>query len=330
MTEPSVSVIIDTFNYGCFIEQAIDSVLSQDFPADRREVLVVDDGSSDNTAERVKKYGSQIQYFQKQNGGQASAFNFGFARARGEVLCFLDADDYWLPGKLRKVADAFQSDPAGMVYHDYELSNPNAQGVPTNLDLISGQVPADFGSLMRYRVFPTSCLAFRRSALERLLPMPEAINLQADAYLALLVIFVAPILALPEKLTVYRIHGDNLYSVTGARNTPQSQRRRFQTLKIVLEEMRLWLTRNGFHISDRNVRAFLDQWAIFQQAAEYPIDPPTRWQLFSHLLRYNRTYRYRQNWKLTILNYASAVGALVRGYRPPNSQMMPTEGIRRG
>src|ERR1019366_1291617 len=128
----------------------------------------------------------------------------------------------WLPDKLRRVADAFRSNPAGMVSNNYEVSSPDVYGnAPSNLDLVSGFVPPDLNSLLRYRIFPTSCLAFRRAALDRLLPVPEGIKLQADAYLALLIIFVTPVLAIPEKLTVYRIHGENLYSVTGGRNTPE-------------------------------------------------------------------------------------------------------------
>jgi hypothetical protein len=88
--------------------------------------------------------------------------------------------------------------------------------------------------------------------------------------------------------------------------------------------------RNGYNTNERNIRAFLDQWTIFQQAAEYAIDPPTRLQLFLHLLRYNRTYRGQQNWKLTILNYLSAVAALVRRYKRPNRQIAPPEGVQRG
>src|SRR6266436_367397 len=80
-----ITVLITTHNYGHFIEHAIDSVLSQDFPLEQVQILVVDDGSIDDTRDRVKKYGSRVEYFYKPNGGQASALNFGFAHARGEI-----------------------------------------------------------------------------------------------------------------------------------------------------------------------------------------------------------------------------------------------------
>ncbi len=101
-----------------FIEQAIESVLTQDFAMEQVEILVVDDGSTDDTAERVKKYGGAIRYFRKENGGQASAFNLGFAEARGEFVFMLDADDYFLPGKLRRVMEEFEKHPElGTIYH---------------------------------------------------------------------------------------------------------------------------------------------------------------------------------------------------------------------
>src|SRR3981081_958698 len=141
MNPPLVSVLIDTYHYGHFIEQAIDSVLSQDFPADQMEVLIIDDGSTDDTEARLKKYGSKIQYFRKVNGGQASAFNWGFSRSRGELLFFLDADDYWLPHKLSRMVDAFQDGDAGMISNNYDLSSPAARAsIPTDLALVSGNV----------------------------------------------------------------------------------------------------------------------------------------------------------------------------------------------
>src|SRR3954469_12702132 len=120
MTTPVISVVITTYNYGCFIEEAIESVLGQDFPAEQVEVVIVDDGSMDGTAERVKKYGERVRYFYQENRGQAAALNAGFAEARGEIISLLDADDYVLPGKLARVADAFQGDAGlGMFYHPF-------------------------------------------------------------------------------------------------------------------------------------------------------------------------------------------------------------------
>ena len=126
MNAPFVTVLIDTYNYGLYVEQAIESVLVQEFPAEQREIVVVDDGSTDDTAERLKKYGDAIRHLQKPNGGQASAFNFGFAAARGEIIATLDADDVWLPDKLRRICETFAQNPdAGP-----GLGAPQGEGIP--------------------------------------------------------------------------------------------------------------------------------------------------------------------------------------------------------
>lgn len=94
MGKPFVSVLIDTYNHERFIEQAIVSVLEQDFPASDREIIVVDDGSTDRTQEIVRKFKPHIRLLCKENGGQASAFNAGIPECKGEIVAFLDADDW--------------------------------------------------------------------------------------------------------------------------------------------------------------------------------------------------------------------------------------------
>src|SRR5437879_1128259 len=103
MKAPFFTVLIDTYNYGEFIEEAVSSALAQDFSPEEREILVVDDGSTDDTRQRLQKYKGEILYLRKPNGGQASAFNFGFEHARDEVIALLEAYDIWLPEKSGRV-----------------------------------------------------------------------------------------------------------------------------------------------------------------------------------------------------------------------------------
>ena len=93
-----VSVIIPTYNSGKYISTAIKSVLNQSYPF--YEIIVIDDGSTDNTADQLRKFNDKIMYIYKPNGGPASARNLGIKRSTGEYIAFLDADDYWLPDRL--------------------------------------------------------------------------------------------------------------------------------------------------------------------------------------------------------------------------------------
>jgi glycosyltransferase involved in cell wall biosynthesis len=98
VSEPLISVVIPAFNAGAFIEATLDSVLGQTYA--RREVIVVDDGSTDDTAGRVARYGPAVRCLRQVNAGPCAARNAGVAAAAGEYLAFLDADDVWLPEAL--------------------------------------------------------------------------------------------------------------------------------------------------------------------------------------------------------------------------------------
>jgi glycosyltransferase involved in cell wall biosynthesis len=107
-----ISVLIDTYNQERFIEKAITSVLERDFPVAEREIIVVDDGSTDRTPQIVQRFEPNLRYIRKENGGQASAFNVGIPECQGQIIAFLDGDDYWLPGRLSRVADVLATNSA--------------------------------------------------------------------------------------------------------------------------------------------------------------------------------------------------------------------------
>src|ERR1700747_1426766 len=163
---PFASVLIDTYNHEKFIERAVTSVLEQDFRASDREVIVVDDGSTDRTPEILRKFQPHIRILDKRNGGQASAFNVGIPECRGEIIAFLDGDDWWAPGKLRRVVELLASDSTlGVVGHAIiEAFNDGSGGVtprehPLRLRLNSGYA-ADVFRLHRCYL-GTSRLALR-------------------------------------------------------------------------------------------------------------------------------------------------------------------------
>ncbi len=116
---PLVSVVIPAYNHARYIDECVDSVLSQDHPA--IEVIVVDDGSTDGTLERLQGYGQRITLLTQQGGRQARARNLALGVARGELIAFLDSDDRYRPGRIRAAVQAFRDDPAAaLVWSDYQ------------------------------------------------------------------------------------------------------------------------------------------------------------------------------------------------------------------
>jgi glycosyltransferase involved in cell wall biosynthesis len=110
---PSVSVIIPTYNRGWILGEAIDSVLAQEYSD--YELIVVDDGSTDDTQEILDLYGQDIVVFRQPNQGVSAARNLGIAESRAELVAFLDSDDLWLPQKLTRQVAFFQSNPVALI-----------------------------------------------------------------------------------------------------------------------------------------------------------------------------------------------------------------------
>ena len=316
MKTPLITVLITTYNYGQFIEQAIDSVLSQDFPLDRVQVVVVDDGSTDDTSERVEKYGSRVEYSFKPNQGQASALNVGIAKARGEIIALLDADDFFLPGKLSRIRQAFEQNPAlGLVYHrlrewHMETNTYSDFGFqPTSGDIRS--TPYFFSS---YVTYPTSCLAFRRASLSPLLPIPENIRMLADCFLNALIPFLSPVQAVPEFLSMYRIHGNNSYYANDDNMPLEVRKARVEMWQIVVDAMFRWLADNGLTREQLPTRVFLDRWSLHVEGCLFQLTPPGRLRFFWYLMRYDSVC-IQTGWRFRAVNHFNAFGALFTGYR---------------
>ena len=114
MPKPFVSVVINNYNYERFVGDAISSALNQTYAP--MEVIVVDDGSSDGSRSVIEGFAREIVIVSKSNGGQASAFNAGFAKSSGEIICLLDADDVLLPNKVEKIVDAYVDGATGWCF----------------------------------------------------------------------------------------------------------------------------------------------------------------------------------------------------------------------
>lgn len=116
---PQVSVIIPTYNRAWILPEAVDSVLAQDYPA--FELIVVDDGSSDDTVDVLAAYRDRLTLIRRQNRGVSAARNTGIRAASGPLIAFLDSDDFWLPGKLAEQVAFLQRHPRSMICQTEEI-----------------------------------------------------------------------------------------------------------------------------------------------------------------------------------------------------------------
>jgi glycosyltransferase involved in cell wall biosynthesis len=240
--QPLVSIIINNYNYDRFLSESIESALGQNYT--NIEVIVVDDGSMDNSHDIISAYGTRIIPVLKQNGGQISALNAGVEVSQGEIVFFLDADDIFFPNKVAEMVKLFtQLKSSDAMISNYieaideigknidigildTLSNvcgwdylPEIRGKTSRLvegDLTRLSEPEQiFRFVTKYRFIPylgmpTSGLAMTRSLINKVFPIPgESIKVSADDFIVKGASIMGEVYLTKQILTKYRIHGKN-------------------------------------------------------------------------------------------------------------------------
>jgi glycosyltransferase involved in cell wall biosynthesis len=214
MDRALVSIIINNYNYGRFLRDAIESALRQTYPL--IEVIVVDDGSTDESRSIIEEYvrAGKVIPVLKQNGGQASAFNAGFAASRGDFILFLDADDVILPTCVEEALAAWRE---GATKVQWRMQVVNGKLQPEGRLMPGAQVAFPSGdfknALLTWRDYPaapTSGNLFARRFLMEVLPIPEHLwRIATDGYLNTMAGLMGHVISLDRNLSLYRIHGDN-------------------------------------------------------------------------------------------------------------------------
>lgn len=205
-----LSVIVTNYNYARYLPVAIDSLLSQPEPI---EIIVVDDCSTDNSREIIGSYGDKIiPVLQPVNVGQAAGFNIGFALATGDLVLFLDADDFLLPGAARLILENYDPGLAACFYRmNYADSEGSVYGMfpAPGIPFSQGDISPQLRRRGRYNGTITSGIVFSRVALGNAMPMNvEAFRIGADGYLSTIVPLYGPVGAHDDVISAYRLHSE--------------------------------------------------------------------------------------------------------------------------
>lgn len=217
---PVVSVVIPSYNHARFLEQAIESVLAQDYP--HLELIVIDDGSTDGSVEVLRKYTGRFHWERQENQGQAAAVNRGWRMARGELLGYLSADDFLLPHAVRASADRLARNLETVVcYCDFNLVDPEGRHIRRV------QAPDfDYRRMVTQGVCPPGPGAFfRRAAFEKAGPWDGAFRQYGDYDFWLRLGLLGRFERIPEVLASYRVHeGSQSFSQAAGRPTDEAVR----------------------------------------------------------------------------------------------------------
>ncbi|MCU0549924.1 MAG: glycosyltransferase [Leptolyngbya sp. Prado105] len=299
--QPKVSIAINNYNYDRYLAQAIESALNQ---SDTNvEVIVVDDGSTDQSRQVIEQFSDRVIPVYKSNGGQASAFNAGFAASSGDIICFLDADDMFLPHKVKEVGAAI-GDPTvpQWCFHPLQVANAEMQPIEPmfqvgelhRLDLRQDVKKGRLKGKLPFAIPATSGLCFTRSLLDKILPMPEAeAILLNDSFLQFAALGIAPGVALDQPLALQRLHSSNAYTQNSQAHqmnapirilTASALRDRFPVMKrfancLYAEGMGLYWKRVG-------IETRIQPWVDRYQAELSPVEACEIWMRATyHLLK---------------------------------------------
>lgn len=209
-----ISIVITSYNYARFLRASIDSALSQSYPC---EVIVVDDGSTDESVDIIKSYGNRVRFFPKENGGEASAMWEGFTQARFDTVIFLDSDDILYPSCAETILPYIDKHVSKIQYrldkidsHGKNLLMPFPY-FPENMSpedvlrmvLTSGYYPAPVNT----------GIAYSRTYLEKVLPVQDVrFRDNADGYLTVLAPIYGQVISLDHVLGAYRVHDSNFWT----------------------------------------------------------------------------------------------------------------------
>ena len=198
-----ISIITPSYNQAEFLEQTICSVLDQENA--EIEYMVVDGDSTDGSVEIIKRYARDLAWWVSEpDSGQACAINKGFARASGEIIAWLNSDDYYLPNTLSTVAKLFTKHPkAGLIYGD--VLSVDGVGNPINVQHFDSYLLED---LMAFKIISQPAVFMRRSILERAGHLDDQYHFLLDHHLWLRMAQFAPIVYTPQILAAARYHDD--------------------------------------------------------------------------------------------------------------------------
>jgi glycosyltransferase involved in cell wall biosynthesis len=198
---PLVSIITPSFNQAQYLEQTLHSVLEQDYP--RIEYIVIDGASTDGSIDLIKKYENRLTYWvSEKDSGQAEAINKGLARATGEIVAWINSDDFYFPGAVASAVKAFDAHPyVGLVYGDTVAVDENGETIH-----FPKYAQWSLEDLLTFNIIGQPAVFMRRDVLSKAGFLDPSFHFLLDHQLWIRMASLAPMVYVPERWAAGRFH----------------------------------------------------------------------------------------------------------------------------
>jgi glycosyltransferase involved in cell wall biosynthesis len=205
---PRVSVVTPSFNQAAYLEETIRSVLEQDYP--HVEYLVIDGGSTDGSVELIRRYADRLAYWTSEpDRGQADAINKGWARATGDIVAFLNSDDYYLPGAISAAVEAFRRDPdLGLVCGQAQWVTESGEPIQTSRFRLDDRSSREVFDVEGQTSVPQPAAFVRREVIERVGMLDASFHYGLDGEFFARVLGNFRGVSLPRTLACMRVQPD--------------------------------------------------------------------------------------------------------------------------
>lgn len=211
-SKPLVSVVVPVYNQGEFVEHAVDSILAQDYAP--IEIIVVNDGSTDDTPQRLARFEDVARLIHQPNAGASAALNRGIRESRGELICWLSADDEFLPGKLDQQVTALTADPDAAFAHTGYVVVDAAGAILDSVTTPAAIHPDPFVTVFWANSLNGSTVMVRRGAIEAQGGFDESLRADVDADMWMKILSSSTAVVVPGTYVRYRVHGNSLSANT--------------------------------------------------------------------------------------------------------------------
>ncbi len=270
---PLLSVVIPTFNCGAYISDALDSVFSQTFKD--YNIIVIDDGSTDNTREIVDNIPGRISYWRRLNEGPSAARNYGIKLSRAKYIAFLDADDWWYPNKLERQIDILESrSDLSFVCTDWfqgTSGSERRESVLRGYDVYNK--PPDFDLMLVENFVNTSTVVLRRDGLLKVGLFDERLRGAEDRQMWLRLLLLGNAYVIQEVLAFRRLHSANTSSSTKFLSAQIAMTRELSSWdqiktvprRLKLCELRLNILLASLAYRYKEEKRFLDSSCVYQE-----------------------------------------------------------------